>query len=396
MSGITGLGTTYNLPNYTGELMNLTPAETPLLNIAGSIGDGAGQATSTEFEWSTYDLRSNFQSTALEGADAPTSVERVRANVTNVVQIHQSAVSVSYTKQAAVGLKAGSNNDLSGNVGDELSWQLRQELTSMARDVEWSYLHGAYQKPTDNTTVRKTRGLIKAITTNVTNKGTAVSATSATDTITSTAHGFSNADTVVFTDLGTLAANVVEPNRVYYVVSTATNTFKVAATAGGSAITLGTATGITVTKTWSTALTVDHLGAFAQSIWDNGGLRDSNRAFLVNSYQKRALTTAFATAYGQAAGAISGRVGGVTVMVVETDFGPFSVILHDMVPQDTIIAASLDELRTVFLEIPGKGHFFVEPLAKTGASEKVQVYGEVGLKYGAERHHGVLRGLKVA
>jgi hypothetical protein len=27
-------------------------------------------------------------------------------------------------------------------------------------------------------------------------------------------------------------------------------------------------------------------------------------------------------------------------------------------------------------------------LAKTGASEKVQVYGEIGLRYGNERKHG--------
>jgi hypothetical protein len=40
------------------------------------------------------------------------------------------------------------------------------------------------------------------------------------------------------------------------------------------------------------------------------------------------------------------------------------------------------------MEIPGKGHFFAEPLAKTGASEKVQVYGEIGLRYGNERKHG--------
>ena len=28
MSGITGLGTTYNLPNYTGETISITPSET--------------------------------------------------------------------------------------------------------------------------------------------------------------------------------------------------------------------------------------------------------------------------------------------------------------------------------------------------------------------------------
>jgi hypothetical protein len=41
-----------------------------------------------------------------------------------------------------------------------------------------------------------------------------------------------------------------------------------------------------------------------------------------------------------------------------------------------------------FLPIPGKGHFFTEPLAKTGAFDLVQIYGEIGLKYGPEQFHG--------
>ena len=393
MAGITGLGTTYTLPNYTGELINLTPAETPLLNIAGRI---PGQVTNWEFEWQTKDLRANAQNVALEGADAPTAVARVRANVSNVVEIHQSAVSISYTKQAATGRVSGVTTSGAQPVLDEMGEQVRDELTSMARDVEWTFLHGKYNKPTTNATQRKTRGLLSAVTTNVVNKGATVltAATSATDTITSNGHGLSDTDKVIFTDLGTLAANVVEPNRVYYVVSSATNTFKVAATSGGTAITLGTATGIAVTEPWSTDLTYDHLGEFAQGIWDNGGLRDGSRAFLVNSRQKRYVTAAVAGAFAKAQ-PVAGTVGGVAVSVVETDFGPFSIVLHDLVPVDSVVAVTLDELQAVFLEIPGKGHMFVEPLARTGAADKSQLYGEVGLKYGAEQHHGVLRGLKV-
>jgi hypothetical protein len=41
-----------------------------------------------------------------------------------------------------------------------------------------------------------------------------------------------------------------------------------------------------------------------------------------------------------------------------------------------------------FLPIPGKGHFFTEPLAKTGAFDRVQLYGEIGLNYGPEQYHG--------
>ena len=31
-----------------------------------------------------------------------------------------------------------------------------------------------------------------------------------------------------------------------------------------------------------------------------------------------------------------------------------------------------------------------EPLAKTGASDDVQIYGEIGLEYGNEKAHGCL------
>lgn len=390
MAGITGLGTTYGLPNYTGELINLTPSQTPILNIAGR---NPGQVPDWELEWQTKDRRANAQNVALEGADAPTAVARVRANVTNVTEIHQSAVQISYTKLAATGRLSGVAQQGTANpVTNEVAEQVTDELASMGRDVEFSFLHGRYNKPTDNTTARKTRGLIPAITTNVTNKGTLLTGvTSATDTLTKASHGLSDGDRVLFTDMGTLADGVVNPQQAYYVVSAAT-TFKVSATSGGSAITLGTATGIKITKVWSTALTYDHLGELIQGVYDNGGMRGGENGLLVNSRQKRAVTKAIAGAFGQA-DPVMGTIGGVSVETVITDFGPLSVILHDLVPVDSIVASSLNELRAVFTEIPGKGHMFAEPLAKTGASEKVQLYGEVGLKYGAEQHHGILRGL---
>jgi hypothetical protein len=40
------------------------------------------------------------------------------------------------------------------------------------------------------------------------------------------------------------------------------------------------------------------------------------------------------------------------------------------------------------MPIEGKGHFFTEPLAKTGAYDRVQIYGELGLEYGPEQFHG--------
>lgn len=63
------------------------------------------------------------------------------------------------------------------------------------------------------------------------------SLSSATDTITETATALANDDMVIFTNVG---ATPLQLSTIYYVVSKATNSFKVAATQGGTAITLGT------------------------------------------------------------------------------------------------------------------------------------------------------------
>jgi hypothetical protein len=245
MAGITGLGTTYNLPNYTGLLFQLAPSDTPFLSAIGGLNNG-GQSVSTEFEWETFDFAAPAQNVQLEGAPAPTATERVRANVTNVTEIHQSVVSVSYSKQAAVGQHAGTNTEATNPIRNEVDWQTTQALKQMTMDIEWSFLNGTYQKPSDNTTARQTRGLLNAITSNR-QAGAGViitAATSATDTITTgAAHGLSVGNKVVFRAIG--AATVLIPGRIYYVQNVgSTTTFKVAASSGGAAITVGTATGI--------------------------------------------------------------------------------------------------------------------------------------------------------
>ena len=56
MPRIDGMGTTYNLPNYTGELFGASPEDTPLLSMIGGLTSGESVA-STLFEWQGYDLR---------------------------------------------------------------------------------------------------------------------------------------------------------------------------------------------------------------------------------------------------------------------------------------------------------------------------------------------------
>jgi len=312
MAGISGLGTTYNLPNYVGELFNVSTEDTPFLSAIGGLTGGVA-VNSTVFVWSTYDLRDAADDRQrLEGADAPTAEERVRANGSNVLEIHQEQVAVSYTKQAAVNQFAGSAPFVGGPnaVTDELAWQLQQQFKQVARDVEKSFISGTYQLPANNSSTRKTRGLLEAITTNVVDLADA-------------------------------------------------------------------------------ALTAEDVLDLMQEVWENGGIQESEtRTLMVNATLKRSLTKLFVSDknYQEA----SRNVGGVNLQTIETDFGRTNILLSRYVPSDTIIVASVEDCAPAFLEIPGKGHFFAEPLAKTGASEKVQLYGEIGLNYGLERRHGKL------
>ena len=310
MAGITALGTTYNLPNYVGELFNVSPEDTPFLSAIGGL-TGGRSVNSVVFTWSSYDLRDAADDRQrLEGADAPTTAGRVRAAGSNVLEIHQEQVSVSYTKQAATNQFAGSAPFVGGPnaVTDELAWQLQQEFKQIARDVEKSFITGTYALPANNSTARKTRGVLQAIETNIVDLSDAV-------------------------------------------------------------------------------LTADDVLDLMQEVWENGGIQESEtRTLLVNAALKRKLTDLFVS--GKNYQEMTRNVGGVNLQSIETDFGRTNLVLSRYVPTDTIIVASLEDCAPAFMEIPGKGHFFAEPLAKTGASEKVQVYGEIGLWYGNERKHG--------
>ncbi|MGH8881002.1 MAG: SU10 major capsid protein [Stackebrandtia sp.] len=325
MAEITGQGTTFNLPNYVGELFAVTPSDTPFLSAIGGL-TGGEQTTSTLFQWQGFDLRTpDAARQRVEGANAPTAEERVRFNVTNVVEIHQESLELSYTKMAATGQYASTGSAHTGAVGiagsnpvtDEMSWQTQQQLVQIARDVEVSFLTGAFANPASNADPRKTRGILSAITTNVITNATAAPLTKA-----------------VVLDL-------------------------------------------------------------LQQVWTSGGIQVSETATLMcNAWQKRMLTDIFVTQANYQEQ--SRNVGGVNVTTVETDFGRLNIMLNRHMPTDTVLVVSLDECAPVFMNIPGKGFLFTEPLSKVGAADRYQVYGEIGLKYGNEKAHGKITGLTTA
>lgn len=394
MAGITGLGTTFNLPNYHGELFAVSPSDTPLLSAAGGLGQG-GQVNDTLVEWQKYDLRDPSIRTRLEGADAPTAEERVRANVTNRLQIFQEAISTSYTKQAATERYAALASGAGNPVTNEHSWQVMQSLKQVARDVNYSFWNAVRNDPADNTTARQMAGLLSVISSNAINKKAPLTgATSATDTITVT-HDLVVGDKVVFTAIGAMT-NIV-PGRAYWVQSVSTTvSFKVSATSGGAAITVGTASGIALYPLKvANVVSTDNVNSLLQAAFDNGGITQQSTATLfVSSGLKLGITKAYAAAYGQADPLAGTRnVGGVAVNTIVTDFGVLNIAIDRALPADAIAVVSLEQIQPVFLDIPGKGVLFEEALAKTGASEKSQVYGEIGMAYGNEASHAVMRGL---
>ena len=170
MATITGIATTYNCPNYVGELFAASPEDTPFLSAIGGLTGGESVGSSV-IQWEGYDLRDADDSRQrTEGADATALEARARFSASNVLEIHQEAVAVSYTKLGAtrqVGSGTGATQVTADTVpADELAWQVEQKLKEVARDIEKAFLTGVFSQPTTNATPRKTRGLINAITTN--------------------------------------------------------------------------------------------------------------------------------------------------------------------------------------------------------------------------------------
>jgi hypothetical protein len=99
--------------------------------------------------------------------------------------------------------------------------------------------------------------------------------------------------------------------------------------------------------------------------------------------------------YSQVAGATlpaSRTEGGVAITSILTSFGVLNVDWDAQIPAGTILLVNMSEVAVSekpYFNENGEnlGVLFYEPLAKTGASERGQIYGELGLDYGAEWLH---------
>lgn len=97
----------------------------------------------------------------------------------------------------------------------------------------------------------------------------------------------------------------------------------------------------------------------------------------------------------------SREINGIKLDQIITPFGYISLLPIEYIATTTVsstttnnaIVANIDYISPALLDVPGKGNFFVEQLAKTGASERYQLYGQAGLDYGAEWYHAKITGL---
>lgn len=84
---------------------------------------------------------------------------------------------------------------------------------------------------------------------------------------------------------------------------------------------------------------------------------------------------------------------GINVRTIELPSGIITIANGEFIPAGTAFLLNFDVISPVEQPVPDKGNFFLEELSKTGAGSKYQIYGQIGLDYGAEHLHGKITGL---
>lgn len=312
---VTGLGTTWNLPNYAGELFTADPTQTPLLSMIGGL-TGGKQTKNFEFPTAVlfdYPDAKQPEITEEASAKAPTASAIARKQESNVIQIHQEVIDLTYFKQSNSGRFSGINGSNQTNPIDEKAWQIQQKLIKIARDVEFSFINGKYQKATAANVANKTRGMLE------------------------------------------LAATV--------------------STVDAS----------------SGKLTTNMIKALMLEMADNGAYFN-NMVLFAGAKQKQKITDLYEKQLGYNQGAPR-NIGGMNITEIDTDFCKLVIVWDRFMPDDSILIADVAHIAPMFQEVEGKGVLFEEELAKIGASDRIQIYGQIGLAHGPAFLHGSITNL---
>lgn len=306
--------TSFGVLNYSGMLFNKGNVRTPLSSIIGSKAKTTNHVkfvTGQEYTGGGDGEQPAISESA--SLTAPDATVTTREQLTNVTQIFQESVGISYGKQSNMGTLSGINiENQQANPINELDFQVAAKIEKVNRDIEYTFINGVYNEATTDDEINQTRGLVNAITTN-------------SIAMESSALGL--------WDVADMMKLVYESN----------------APTSGLAL-------------WCDAVTLFQINADAVQ---NG------------------LTVVPAAR----------EINGIQLSKVVTPLGEVYLYLGECLPAGTAMLLNLDVIAPVYQPVPGKGNFFLEPLAKTGAGEKYQLFGQIGLDHGPEWYHGIFTGI---
>lgn len=159
--------TSFGVLNYSGALFNKGNTRTPLSSM---IGGNAKITNHVEFvTGQEYSTAGGAQPAISENQSltAPESSVVTREQKTNVTQIFQETVGVSYAKMSNMGTLSGVNvAGQQANPQSELDFQVAAKIQKIQRDIEYTFINGVYAKAASDSAANKTRGLVNAITSN--------------------------------------------------------------------------------------------------------------------------------------------------------------------------------------------------------------------------------------
>lgn len=308
--------TSFGVLNYSGMLFNKGNTRTPLSSI---IGGRAKTTNHVEFvTGQEFTSGGGAQPAISETASltAPDATVVTREQKTNVTQIFQESVGISYAKQSNMGTLSGINiANQQANPMNELDFQVAAKMMKINADIEYTFINGVYSKATDDSKINKTRGLVPAIATNT-------------------------------------KAMASKPLGLWDIADMVKKIY------GQNAPTTGLC------------------------LWC-----DATTMFQIN---------ADAVQNGLSVVPASREINGIALSSVVTPIGVVYLYLGEYLPSGTALLLNLDVLAPVFQPVPGKGNFFLEELAKTGAGQKYQLFGQIGLDHGPEWYHGKFTGISTS
>lgn len=157
-----------NTPNFSGMLFNKGNTKTPFSTMIGAhrkFTNHTEFVTGQEYETAEGSQPNISEAESLTAPDA--SVLK-REQKTNVTQIFQESVGISYGKMSNMGTLSGINvAGQQANPVSEEDFQIAAKMAKIGQDIEYTFLNGKYQKSTDDNVPNKSRGLLNAIESNI-------------------------------------------------------------------------------------------------------------------------------------------------------------------------------------------------------------------------------------